>query len=108
MPARHPLSDPPVQVVTIDATGGTFTLSYSGQVTDPLAADVCAADVRVALERLDRIGAGSVAVDGPDGGPFELRFGGGLVGRDIAVVEADGSELDGTADVTTQVPSPWE
>ena len=31
MTARHPLPDEPVQVVTIAATGGTFTLTYSGR-----------------------------------------------------------------------------
>lgn len=108
MPARHPLPDPPVQVVTIAATGGTFTLTYSGQETGALAFDASSAAVQRALEELDRIGAGNVAVAGRDGGPFELRFGGELSGRDIAVVEADAECLEGTAEVTTQVPSPWE
>ncbi|MDX6718397.1 MAG: trimeric autotransporter adhesin [Solirubrobacteraceae bacterium] len=108
MPARHPLPDPPVQVVTIAATGGTFTLTYSGQQTAPLAFDVGSAAVQEALEQLGRIGGGNVVVAGPDGGPFELRFGGALSGRDIAVVEPDDELLEGIAEVTTQVPSPWE
>ena len=106
MTARHPLPEPPLQLVAIDAAGGTFTLAYSGQQTAPLAFDASAADVQAALEALSRVGAGNVAVSGPDGGPFELRFGGELSGRDIAVVEADADELDGTAQVTTQVPAP--
>jgi hypothetical protein len=108
MTARHPLPDEPVQVVTIAATGGTFTLTYSGQETGPLAFDLAADDVQSALEGLGRIGAGNVAVSGPDGGPFELRFGGELTGKNVAVVEPDGERLDGTIEVTTQVPSPWE
>jgi trimeric autotransporter adhesin len=108
MPARHPLPDPPVQVVTIAATGGTFTLTYSGQETGPLAFDAPSAELQRALEELGRIGVGNVAVSGPDGGPFDLRFGGELSGRDIAVVEADAEQLKGIATVTTQVPSPWE
>jgi hypothetical protein len=108
MPARHPLPDPPVQVVTIAANGGTFTLTYSGQETGPLPFDASSAAVQGALEQLGRIGAGNVVVAGPDGGPFDLRFGGELSGRDIAVVEADAEHLEGTAEVTTQVPSPWE
>ncbi|HEV7804637.1 MAG TPA: hypothetical protein VGO80_02355 [Solirubrobacteraceae bacterium] len=108
MTARHPLPDTPVQVVAIAATGGTFTLTYSGQQTEPLASDLSAADLRVALESLRRIGAGNVAVDGPVGGPFELRFGGELAGRNVEVVEPDDEQLDGTVEVTTQVPSPWE
>jgi len=108
MTSRHPLPDPPVQVVALDAGGGTFTLTYSGQGTPPLPHDAPAGAVQAALEALSRVGAGNVAVSGPDGGPYELRFGGGLTGRDIAVVEPDGEELQGTVEVTTQVPSPWE
>jgi hypothetical protein len=108
MTARHPLPDPPVQVVTIDAGGGTFALMYSGQRTEPLAFDATPADVQGALEALGRVGAGNVAVSGPAGGPFELRFGGALAGRDIPVVEAEAADLDGSAHVTTQVPSHWE
>jgi len=106
MPARHPLPDPPVQVVTIEATGGTFTLTYSGQETGPLAAGVTAGDLQRELEQLSRIGAGNVVVTGADGGPFELRFGGALTGRDIQVVEPDDEGLDGTVVVTTDAPAP--
>ena len=102
---RHPLPEPPLQVVAIDATGGSFTLTYSGQQSTPLAFDATAGDLQAALEALGRVGAGNVAVSGPDGGPYELRFGGDLEGRDIAVVEADADALEGTAQVTTQVPS---
>jgi hypothetical protein len=108
MTKRHPLPDEPVQVITIDATGGTFTLTYSGQETGPLAFDLAGASLRAALEALGRIGAGNVAVSGPDGGPFELRFGGELIGKNVDVVEPDGEALDGTVAVTTEVPSPWE
>lgn len=108
MPARHPLPDPPVQVVTIAASGGTLTLTYSGQQTGPLPVGVSPDELQAALESLGRVGAGNVLVSGPRGGPFELRFGGELTGRDIAVVEADSSALDGTVDVTTTVPSPWD
>jgi hypothetical protein len=108
MTARHPLPDEPVQVVAVTATGGTFTLTYSGQETQALGWDVAAADLQAALEALGRIGAGNVAVSGPDGGPFQLRFGGALEGKNVAVVEPDGELLDGSVEVTTQVPSPWE
>ena len=106
MPARHPLPDPPVQVVTIEATGGAFTLTYSGQQTGPLAFGVSAAGLQRELELLSRIGAGNVVVAGPDGGPFELRFGGALTGRDIQVVEADDEGLQGSVVVTTDAPAP--
>lgn len=108
MTARHPLPDEPPQVVTIDATGGTFTLTYSGQETAALAFDCPPEALRSALEDLGRIGKGNVTVTGADGGPFELRFGGELVGKSVAVVEPDDELLDGTVVVTTLVPSPWE
>lgn len=108
MTKRHPLPEEPVQVVTIQAARGTFTLYYSGLKTGPLAWDAAAGDIQAALEALGRIGAGNVAVSGPDGGPFQLRFGGALAGRNVDVVDADGELLDGRVEVTTQVPSPWE
>ena len=108
MPARHPLPETPVQVVTVTATGGTFTLTYSGQQTGPLPFDLSADVLRGALEALSRIGAGNVDVSGPTGGPFELRFGGALEGRNIEVVEPDDEALEGSVSVTTLVPSPWE
>ena len=108
MPARHPLPETPVQVVTITATGGTFTLTYSGRQTGPLPFDLTADALRAALEGLSRIGAGNVDVGGPAGGPFELRFGGALEGRNIEVVEPDDEALEGSVAVTTLVPSPWE
>ena len=108
MTARHPLPDEPPQVVTVDARGGTFTLSYSGGQTDALAFDCPAAAVQSAVEGLSRVGTGNVVVSGPDGGPFELRFGGELTGRNVEVVEADGELLDGSVEVTTLVPSPWD
>ena len=90
MPARHPLPDPPVQLVTLDAD----RRDVHADVLRPgdRAARVrrrAGADLQAALEALSRIGAGNVDVSGPAGGPFELRFGGALTGRDIAVVEPD-------------------
>jgi hypothetical protein len=108
MTRRHPLPDTPVQVVAIAATGGTFALTYSGQTTRPLAFDAAPAELQSALEALSRIGTGNVAVSGPAGGPFELRFGGELIGRNVEVVEPEDEDLEGSVQVTTQVPSPWE
>jgi hypothetical protein len=105
---RHPLPDEPVQVITIDATGGSFTLTYSGQETVALASAATAAEVQAALEALGRIGAGNVTVTGPDGGPLQVRFGGELAGKLVDVVEPDDEALDGAVAVTTEVPSPWE
>jgi hypothetical protein len=73
-----------VQVLSIDATGGTFTLTlrdafFNGGVNettapityDPGAPDTVAADIQAALEALASIGGVSVEVDGTD---FVITF----------------------------------
>ena len=60
-----------VQTVRIDATGGTFSLSYTPagdptDTTDPMAYDVSAAEMQSKLESLDGIGVGNVRVDRVD------------------------------------------
>lgn len=71
-------------------TGGTFTLTYSGQTTSAIAFDAAPAVVQTALEALSNIEPGDVYVSGsarnekqtvaisgaPDGGTFLLTFGG--------------------------------
>lgn len=76
-----------VQSVTITGgpTGGTFTLTYSGQTTGAIAYNATAAAVQAALGALSNIGTGGtgtyatqeIAIDGgPTGGTFTLSFGG--------------------------------
>ncbi len=61
------------QTVTLNnGTGGTFTLTYSGQTTSALTWDDTAADVETALEVLSTITA--VTVTGDNGGPFLVEF----------------------------------
>ena len=74
-----------VQTITIDATGGTFTITYSSDTTSAIAYNATASVVQTALEALDGIGAGDVSVtapkrlftltntDGSDAGTFKLR-----------------------------------
>lgn len=71
--------------LVIDATGGTFTLTY-GTETAALAWNASAAAVQAALEALASVGTGNVSVtkvqnrytltmaDGTDGGTFALRI----------------------------------
>lgn len=51
-----------VQTIVINATGGTFTISYKGQTTTALAFNASAAAVDTALELLSTIGTGNVTV----------------------------------------------
>ncbi len=50
------------QVSTGGATGGTFTLTFSGQTTTALAYNATAAQVQAALEALSNIAPGDVYV----------------------------------------------
>ena len=61
------------QAVTITgATGGNFTLTFSGQTTVAIDYDATAAEVQGALELLSNIGAGNVHVTGT--APFLVEF----------------------------------
>lgn len=50
------------QTVTIDATGGTFTITFGGQTTTALAWNASAATVQAALEALSTIGTNNILV----------------------------------------------
>jgi len=64
-----------VQTLTIDATGGTFTLAYKGSApTSAIAENAAAATVQTALEGLTTIGTGNVTVTGSAGGPYTITL----------------------------------
>lgn len=86
-----------VQVVTLTSspTGGTFTLTYSGQTTSAIAYDASAATVDAALEALSNIGAGDVVVTGSAGGPWTVTFATALAGINVAEMTGSGSGLTG-------------
>jgi hypothetical protein len=86
-----------VQTVTItgDPTGGTFTLTYSGQTTAAIDFDATAQEVEDALVALSNIGAGDVDVTGEAGGPYTVTFGGALADTNVAQMTADGGNLTG-------------
>ncbi len=91
-----------VQKVTlVEATGGTFTLKFSGKTSAAIAHDATAATVRKALEALSTVGKGNVSVAGEAGGPYTVTFEGALADENVASLEADGGELEGEgAEVT--------
>ncbi|HVY78589.1 MAG TPA: hypothetical protein VG898_08800 [Solirubrobacterales bacterium] len=89
-----------LQTVTVPSDGGTFTLTFSGQTTGPLAATATAAQVEAALNALSTIGGagGSVAVSGGPGDasgshPYEVTFGGSLLGENVAQMTASSAGL---------------
>lgn len=100
-----------VQTVTITGTptGGSFTLTFSGQTTAAIAWNAAAGAVQTALEALVNIGAGNVAVTGGPGPatPWTVTFVGVLAATDIAQMTATGTLTGGTTPavaVTTTTP----
>jgi hypothetical protein len=68
------------QTVTVtSAPGDTWTLTFDGDTTAPIAHEAIAAAVEGALEALASIGAGNVAVVG--NGPYVVEFKGDLAGQ---------------------------
>ena len=61
-----------IVILTIDATGGTFTLTVSGQVTSALSESITAADMKTALDLLSTVTAS--AVTGSAGGPYTITI----------------------------------
>lgn len=88
-----------VQTVTITGTptGGTFTLSYRGQTTAPIAYNAIAATVQTALQALSTIGAGNATVAGGPGPgtPYVVTFAGTLATGNVRPIFANGGGLTG-------------
>lgn len=86
-------------------TAGTYTITYSAQVTSAIPWNAGPAVVQAALEALSNIAPGDVFVTGPstgvaDSGVLTLTWGGTLVGN-ITPPTVDVTSLTGTIAVTT-------
>lgn len=92
--------------LTGSPTGGTFTLTYSGQTTAGIAFDATAAAVQSALVALSNIDTYDVVVTGPNGGPWYVWFTGTLGVTNVAAMTASGAGLTGgttpSVDITTK------
>jgi hypothetical protein len=92
--------DNEVQTVTITGapTGGTFTLTWSGQTTAAIARNATATTVRTSLEALSNIGVGDVTVTGGPGPttPWAVTFTGALSATDVPQMTATSSLTGGT------------
>lgn len=101
-----------VQTVTITGapTGGTFTLTFSGETTAGIAYNATTAAVVAALEALPNIAVGEVAVAGGPlpGTAVTVTFQAGLGKRDQPQMTASGAGLTGgitpAVAVTTTTP----
>jgi hypothetical protein len=99
-----------VQSVTITGTptGGTFTLSFDGTTTAPIAYNAPAATVQAALLALPSLRAGDVVVTGSAGGPYTLTFGGDFSAEDVTALTASAGGLTGgtTPAIVIATPTP--
>ncbi len=75
------------QISINNATGGSFTLSFDGETTGPLAYNATADNIRAALQSLTAINSGDVSVTGSIGGPWTVEFTGSLAGTDVAALQ---------------------
>lgn len=93
-----------VQTVTVvQATGGTFTLTYSAQTTAAIAYNAAASTVQTALEQLSSITVGKVLVSGSAGGPYLVEFVDTLGATDLALMTGSAAGLTGTGSQTLVV-----
>jgi hypothetical protein len=87
-----------IERITVNASGGTFTISHSGETTVPIKFNASSAEVQKALEGLASIGSGNVVVkDGPggEGGgtPYTVIFVGKLAEKAITPLTTNHSGL---------------
>lgn len=99
------VTSPEVQVVTVNGspTGGTFTLTLSGQTTAAIAFDAAAATVQTALRALSNVGSTGVTVTGSAGGPFTATFAAAL--GELDTLTATSSLTGGTTPSVTMTTS---
>jgi len=81
--------------ITQGATGGTFTLTFDGQTTDPIAYNATTAQIQAALEALPNVSAGQISVSGDnltvDGGQMLFTFDSSL--GDVSLISINPANL---------------
>src|SRR5436305_7200649 len=88
-----------VERITVNAGGGTFTISHGGETTGEIPFTATAGEVQGALESLTSIGGpGNVAVEGGPGGegggtPYTVVFKGALAEKAITPLTTSHSSL---------------
>lgn len=96
-----------VQKVTVTGspTGGTFTLTFSGDTTSAIDYNDAIGDVESALEALASIGVGNVSVTGGalPAEPILVTFIGDLGGANQPIMSANGASLTGGSTPSVEV-----
>jgi trimeric autotransporter adhesin len=76
-------------------TGGTFTLTFSGNTTSAIAFDATSATLQSALQGLASIGSNNATVTGPAGGPWLVEFVGTRAAANQSAITGNGASLTG-------------
>lgn len=103
---RYPHAHQQVSIrYTTAPTGGTLTLTYSGQTTAALDWDATAAEVKTALDNLSNIEVGDVVVTGGPWptAPIGITFSGGTKASTAQSTITAASSLTGGTDVSVSV-----
>src|SRR6476646_4725589 len=89
--------------IPASVTGGTFTLTFKGQITSALPFNASRAEVENALLALSTIGAGNVKVAGNPSThvPYTVTFQGALANKPEPAIAADSTNLVGGAAIVT-------
>jgi len=88
-----------VQTIIVTATVGTYTLTFNGATTAPIAWNATAAQVQAALQALPSIGAGNVSVSGS----YVVAFTGTLGKAPMPLITVDAAGLTGSVAVASTV-----
>src|SRR5262245_21414604 len=88
------------RITLVNATGGTFSLSFNGVSTDPILHGAAASVVKSELEGLASIGSGNVLV-AKVGTSYVVTFQGALAATNVAKITAEGSKLQSTDSIGT-------
>jgi hypothetical protein len=92
------------QRLVVNANGGTYTLTFKGDTTDPILFDSEASDIDEALNALPSIGSdANVTVSGNsnDVGIFFITFTGSLTASEQPQISVGAGQLIGTAEIVT-------
>ncbi len=92
-----------IQSVKVNASGGTFTLTFDGQTTGNIAVGANAATVQTALEALSNIAPGDVAVSGAgtNADPYQVTFQGAYAATNVPQMTGGVGGLTGGSVIVT-------